>query len=390
MEYSDVAVVRIGKFNGECDIFFEDTEGRFRIVRKPSSSGAGVAVRMMFGMIGEAVMNNVGNGEELASFTAKDILDVTAEEKKRKSILTVYPAVGEGPYVITIGNKKPLCAFLHRELMEKRFSAPAPVAPPMDLPAAPPEEPRTRLPEMTIPEDLPAPTQPAVQPPAPEPIQPSFVPPPVVPAAPVQPSHLPKAVPPAATPPHGYGAAPAQHPNYTPYPPAQQPHYNAYVGPQGFQPPHPPQQPVTPQSQQQPQQPAVAYCAHYPNYVPYNPPQPPVQPVQPPVQPAQAGSIRFHVSSLNTDVNITLPSFTVGRDSTSDLSLARLPNAKYIARRQATVFRSGGKWYIRDENSTNGTFVNNRQVPGGQPQMLNQGDFVSFAGKETLIVLELK
>ena len=148
---------------------------------------------------------------------------------------------------------------------------------------------------------------------------------PIQPVAPVQPAA-----------PQQYSAAPAMNPGYTPYPPAQNPAYQ-----------------------------------------------------QPAPQPAQTGSIRFHVSSLNAAVSVTLPSFTVGRDSTSDLSLARLPDAKYIARRQATVFRSGGNWYIRDENSTNGTFLNNRQIPGGQPQMLSQGDFVSFAGKETLIVLEL-
>ena len=113
---------------------------------------------------------------------------------------------------------------------------------------------------------------------------------------------------------------------------------------------------------------------------------------QPPVAPVLQGnpSIKFYVSSLNTEVSVTRPSFTVGRDSTSDLSLARLPNAKYIARRQATFFCSGGNWYIRDENSTNGTLLNHRKIPGGQPFALKVGDFVSFAGKETLIVQELK
>lgn len=145
--------------------------------------------------------------------------------------------------------------------------------------------------------------------------------------------------------------------------------------------PQAPPAPVQPVAPVQPAQPVA----------PVQQPQPyqPVAQVQQP-RPQPNASIKFYVSSLNTEVNVTRPSFTVGRDATSDLSLARLPNAKYIARRQATFFCSGGKWYIRDENSTNGTFLNNRQIAGGTPHKLNTGDFISFAGKETLIVQDLK
>ena len=434
MEYYDVAMVTIGKFTGECDIYFEDTERRFRIIRKPSSSGAGVAVRMMFGVIGQAVMNSVGSGEELASFTAADIRDVEAVEKKRKSILTIYPHSGEGPYVVTIGNSKPICAHLHRELMERRLSAPQPA--PLDpVPVT-----RTQLPdEMTIPEThatpaaapmtTPEPLPVSAQEPTPAPLPP--IPPlppvnnPVQQATPDRPPMQPPVQDPrymTNTPPQGY-PQPDRLPPVSPYPPypgypqkpapQPQPGYPQKPAPQpqpgypqnpSWQQPQPgyPQNPSWQQPQPgYPQKPAPQPQPGYPQNpsrqqpqpgYPQNPSRQQPQPGYPqnPSQQSQAGSIRFHVSSLNTDVNITMPSFTVGRDATSNFSLARLPNAKYIARRQATVFRADGKWYIRDENSTNGTFLNNRQIPGGQVQPLNQGDFLSFAGKETLIVLEMK
>lgn len=115
----------------------------------------------------------------------------------------------------------------------------------------------------------------------------------------------------------------------------------------------------------------------------------PAAPVQPVAAQAPAPYLKLYVSSLNTDVTIERASFTVGRDSQSDLSLARLPNAQYIARRQASFTYSGGAWYIRDEGSTNGTFLNNRQLAAHSPFRLNAGDFISFAGKETLIVKQL-
>lgn len=158
-------------------------------------------------------------------------------------------------------------------------------------------------------------------------------------------------------------------------------------------PPVVPMEPVPQPQPAEPMQPAQPFPPVQQPLPPVQQPQYPPYPQQPPVQSyvpqSAAPSIKFYVSSLNTEVTVTRPSFTVGRDATSDLSLARLPNAKYIARRQAAFFCSGGKWYIRDENSTNGTFLNNKQLQGQVPHPLNQGDFISFAGKETLIVQQL-
>ena len=167
MEFCEDAMVTIGKFTGECDIYFEDVERRFRIVRKPSSSGAGTAVRVMFGMIGQAIMNKVGTGEEIATFTPADIREVEVVEKKRKSIFSIYPYSGDGPYVITAGNKSELYAHLNRELVANRNNAGN--QEPVIRTAIPPEVLQEIAPEPAAPV---APVQP-VQPVAPvQPIQP--------------------------------------------------------------------------------------------------------------------------------------------------------------------------------------------------------------------------
>lgn len=167
MEFCEDAMVTIGKFTGECDIYFEDVERRFRIVRKPSSSGAGTAVRVMFGMIGQAIMNKVGAGEEIATFTPADIREVEVVEKKRKSIFSIYPYSGDGPYVITAGNKSELYAHLNRELVANRNNAAN--QEPVIRTAIPPEVLQEIAPEPAAPV---APVQP-IQPVAPvQPIQP--------------------------------------------------------------------------------------------------------------------------------------------------------------------------------------------------------------------------
>lgn len=148
MEYSDNAIVKIGKFSGECDIFYQEQDSRFVIIRKPSASGAGIAVGVMFGALGRAVMDSVATGEELAAFTARDIRQVETQEKRLKMVFTLYPANGDAPYTITIGKKKQLCAILRRELVERKAAAPMPAAsapapapapyePPVQTPAAP-------------------------------------------------------------------------------------------------------------------------------------------------------------------------------------------------------------------------------------------------------------
>ena len=66
----------------------------------------------------------------------------------------------------------------------------------------------------------------------------------------------------------------------------------------------------------------------------------------------------------------------IGRDSTADL---RIPDP-FISRLQAEIYYEHEKWFIRDIQSKNGTFVNNVKI-GSDPVQLKHGDTISFARK---------
>jgi S1-C subfamily serine protease len=60
--------------------------------------------------------------------------------------------------------------------------------------------------------------------------------------------------------------------------------------------------------------------------------------------------------------------FRIGRDRSSDLALAD----PKVSRRHATLWMQGERYYVRDENSTNGTFVNEKRITGAVE--LRRGD----------------
>ena len=65
----------------------------------------------------------------------------------------------------------------------------------------------------------------------------------------------------------------------------------------------------------------------------------------------------------------------VGRAGDADLRFD--PDLdRAVSARHALIFRHDGRWYVRDEASRNGTFVNGRSVTGDAP--LNDGDRIEF------------
>lgn len=71
---------------------------------------------------------------------------------------------------------------------------------------------------------------------------------------------------------------------------------------------------------------------------------------------------------------ITLPSVVIGREADNPIAL---PNDATVSRRHATISQVSGGYSIRDEGSSNGTFVNGARIT---EQKLSPGDEVQIGG----------
>ena len=85
--------------------------------------------------------------------------------------------------------------------------------------------------------------------------------------------------------------------------------------------------------------------------------------------------------SLGT-VKIQKQQIEVGRDKDCDLRL----EDPYIARRQATFFYENQSWFLQDNNTTNGTYINGRKLQPMKKYQLAVNDVIGFAGKRVEVV----
>ncbi len=72
---------------------------------------------------------------------------------------------------------------------------------------------------------------------------------------------------------------------------------------------------------------------------------------------------------------------TIGRDSDNDVVV----DNKLASRHHALIQKIKNAYFIRDEQSTNGTFVNGVRIPSGKYVKLNPGDKVTI-GNMNLVV----
>ncbi len=90
---------------------------------------------------------------------------------------------------------------------------------------------------------------------------------------------------------------------------------------------------------------------------------------------------RIRFQNQDIDVNKIIK---IGRDKINDIVISDDP---LVSRKHAIIEQLGGKLYLEDKGSTNGTYVNKNPLQSGQRVELRKGDVIQV-GKTELKVLK--
>lgn len=99
----------------------------------------------------------------------------------------------------------------------------------------------------------------------------------------------------------------------------------------------------------------------------------------------QMQPVNYHFASLTRQVTgekieLGKPSFVLGKNpEKSDYAVAGNMN---ISRVHAVITMRNGRYYVMDQNSTNGTFINGRIIKAGQETEILPGDCLMLANEE--------
>lgn len=94
-------------------------------------------------------------------------------------------------------------------------------------------------------------------------------------------------------------------------------------------------------------------------------------------------TLKLLVCSSNKTITLQKASIEVGQATECDLNFGA--DNKYMARRHATFIFSNGKWYLIDNNSTNGTYINGVKLQPGKKYQLAADDEIVFAKYTKLV-----
>ena len=103
----------------------------------------------------------------------------------------------------------------------------------------------------------------------------------------------------------------------------------------------------------------------------------------------QMQPVNYHFASLTRQVTgekieLGKPSFVLGKNpEKSDYAVADNTN---ISRVHAVITTRNGRYYVMDQNSTNGTFINGRIIKAGQETEILPGDCLMLANEEFIFI----
>ncbi len=102
-----------------------------------------------------------------------------------------------------------------------------------------------------------------------------------------------------------------------------------------------------------------------------------------PMPQQRRNSLRLRLRSSGQVLTCDRWQVTLGRSRDCDLVLTNL----YVARSQATFHCRDGSWYLRDNDTRNGTYLNGTRLQQELEYPIHPGDLISFAKKEEAEVL---
>jgi hypothetical protein len=94
-----------------------------------------------------------------------------------------------------------------------------------------------------------------------------------------------------------------------------------------------------------------------------------------PTQPAPDRLVVLRGPGQGHVVALTGAQFTIGRSTSNMLRLS----APDVSRQHAVLYSSQGRWFLQDQNSTTGTYLNGRRV---QASILSNGDVIRIGDSE--------
>lgn len=79
---------------------------------------------------------------------------------------------------------------------------------------------------------------------------------------------------------------------------------------------------------------------------------------------------------------ISVPIFWIGRSRQSESKNNLIISNPGVGKNHAYIKLMNGKYFLTDNNSQNGTFVNGKRIPGNTSVELHNGDRIAFWNEE--------